>query len=134
MEASTSRTPVARQQTFKRPLSKTDQVLEKIAKKITTDEPKEKYASFADHVAEKLRCMRSEMVAISQKLISEVIFYGETNQLNMSSRIVTDIGVTPPITFNYEVSRSPSAASTSDEPSLQSRSNTIIEAYMDALN
>lgn len=70
--------------------------MDKIAKRIDRQEEtsnmkeKEKYSSFGEHVAEKLRYMPPEMVSITQKLISDVIFYGENRNLNMTSRIVTD--------------------------------------------
>lgn len=136
--ASTSATP--RRESFKRPLSKADQVLDKIAKRIdsSAEKPvlcKEKYMSFGDHVAEKLRCMPPEMVSITQKLISDAIFYDETKQLNMTSRIATDLIMPPrPIYQHYDVSRSPSIASFDDPQSTpHPPSNSIIEAYTDAI-
>ncbi|KAG8171645.1 hypothetical protein JTE90_018738 [Oedothorax gibbosus] len=79
---------------FKRPRSKADHVLEKISKRI--DKPAEKHApklqfsSFGDHVAEKLRSMPPEMTPVCHKLIGDVLFYGEMQNLNMTSRIGTD--------------------------------------------
>ncbi|XP_021922279.1 uncharacterized protein LOC110831041 isoform X2 [Zootermopsis nevadensis] len=78
---------------FKRPKSKADQVLEKIAKRMderrndSQQQITQPYDSFGDYVAEKLRSMPRAMVPISQKLISDVLFYGEMEKLDMSSGI-----------------------------------------------
>ncbi|KAG8176621.1 hypothetical protein JTE90_028603 [Oedothorax gibbosus] len=91
-QASNSTTP--RQCGFKRPRSKADQVLEKNSKRIDqpaeNPAPKLQFSSFGDHVAEKLRSMPPEMTPVFQKLIGDVLFYGEMQSLNMTSRIVTD--------------------------------------------
>lgn len=94
-----SRLTTQLQSGFKRPRSKAEQVLDKISKRI--DQPVEKtapklqFASFGDHVAEKLRSMPPEMIPVCQKLIGDVLFYGEMQHLNMTSRIVTDYSPRP---------------------------------------
>lgn len=68
--------------------------MKKVVKRIDQIEEapnsKELYASFGEHVAEKLRCMPPDMVPICQKLISDAIFYGDTRNLKISARVVTE--------------------------------------------
>ncbi|KAG8198997.1 hypothetical protein JTE90_001796 [Oedothorax gibbosus] len=72
-----------------------NQVLKKVAKhmdqqmaEVPVD--KEKFATFCEYVSEKLCCMPQEMVPICQKLIGDVLFYGETQKLGFSAHVVIE--------------------------------------------
>ncbi|GBM25908.1 hypothetical protein AVEN_94353-1 [Araneus ventricosus] len=85
-------------QRFKRPRqrSKADQVLEKIARKMDQSlekqsDIKQKYDSFGEYVAEKLRCLQPNMAIYCQKIINDAMFLAETGNLNISSKIVTSM-------------------------------------------
>lgn len=91
-DLSTSSTPSC--STAKRTKNQADAVLTKISKKL--DEPKqppprpEKYASFGQHVAERLRSFSPNMANHCEKIISDALYYAELRHLNYTSRIVTD--------------------------------------------
>ncbi|KAG8198998.1 hypothetical protein JTE90_001797 [Oedothorax gibbosus] len=72
-----------------------NQVLKKVAKHMDqqmAEVPvgKEKFATFCEYVSEKLCSMPQEMVPICQKLISDVLFYGETQKLGFSAHVVME--------------------------------------------
>ncbi|GBN54860.1 hypothetical protein AVEN_131061-1 [Araneus ventricosus] len=85
-------------QRFKRPRSKADQVLEKISRRL--DKPlekqravkqKDKHDIFGECVDEKLRSLLPNMADYCQKIITDAIFFAETGNLNISSKIVTPL-------------------------------------------
>ncbi|XP_068081935.1 uncharacterized protein [Anabrus simplex] len=106
---------------FKRPLPRVDQVLEKISKRmdqpVTIPTPTEKtrqpHDAFGEYVAEKMRSISASMTPFCQKLINDAIFNAEMGMLNATSRIVTDEG------------RLPASSSGSQDP--------IMRAYFDAV-
>lgn len=126
------------QNSFKRTRAKADQVLEKIAKRIdnTYDRPaiKEKYVSFGEHVAEKLRHMDQNMVPICQKLISDAIFFGETHNLNVNSRIVTEYAMPQNVTHYPVVPENSSTTQYTTPTNSSSSSNAIVTAFVEAMN
>lgn len=80
---------------FKRPPQKADLVLEKIAKKMDElvqipQNPKKPYDAFGEHIAEKLRSLPQLMIPICEKLINDAIFLAEIEQLNYTSKLVTE--------------------------------------------
>ncbi|XP_066995098.2 nurim homolog [Anabrus simplex] len=105
---------------FKRPLPRVDQVLEKISKQmdqpVTIPTPTEKtwqpHDAFGEYVAENMRSISASMTPFCQKLINDAILYAEMGVLNATSRTVTDEG------------RLPASSSGSQDP--------IIRAYFDA--
>ncbi|CAL1296681.1 unnamed protein product [Larinioides sclopetarius] len=83
-------------QRLKRPrqLSKADEVLEKISRKMDQSIEKQsaikqKHDSFGEYVAEKLRSLEPNMAIYCQKIINDAMFLAETGSLNISSKIVT---------------------------------------------
>lgn len=121
----------------KRTRSRADQVLEKIAKRIDqqSEKPaKEKYCSFGEHVAEKLRHMQPNMVPICQKIISDAIFLGETLSLSNNSRIVTEHVVPQNSTFQTFNENSETTSSSQYTIPQNASSNRIMAAYLEALN
>lgn len=52
--------------------------------------PRLKHSAFGEHVAEKLRSMPQTAVVFCQKLINDAIFMAEIDNLNTTSRIVTN--------------------------------------------
>lgn len=117
---------------FKRPRSKADQVLEKIAKRIdnhtqntsSAEKKKETHDAFGEYVAEKLRSLPKEMACYCQKMINDAIFLAETNTLSVTSRIVND-----PVPVTPAVLQQPALT-----PSTSNSSNPVMEAYLDAVN
>ncbi|GBM25917.1 hypothetical protein AVEN_94361-1 [Araneus ventricosus] len=85
-------------QRFKRPRqrSKADEVLEKIARKMdqsleNQSAIRQKHDSFGEYVAEKLRSLQPNMAIYCQKIINDAMFFAETGNLNISSKIVTSM-------------------------------------------
>ncbi|XP_039299677.1 uncharacterized protein LOC111049534 [Nilaparvata lugens] len=127
--SSRPQTPVSNN--FKRPRTKADQVLDKISKRMDQPPekrlPKEKFSSFGEHVAEKLRYMPPEMVPICQKLISDCIFQGDMKNLNITSRIVTD--------YVNVMSQPSTSQPISSDPSLRGETTQLLHnAFYDAMN
>ncbi|CAF4937828.1 unnamed protein product [Pieris macdunnoughi] len=80
---------------YKRTKNQADAVLTKIAKKLY--EPRQppqkqpqKYESFGQHVAEKMRSLPPNVAIHCEKIINDALYYGALSNLNVTSRIVTD--------------------------------------------
>ncbi|XP_047521445.1 uncharacterized protein LOC125060524 [Pieris napi] len=79
---------------YKRTKNQADAVLNKIAQKL--DEPRQppiqpqKYESFGQHVAEKMRSLPPNVAIHCEKIINDALYYGALRNLNVTSRIVTD--------------------------------------------
>lgn len=121
---------------FKRPRSKADQVLEQISKRIEearVERTKQPHDAFGEYVGEKLRSMPASMVPFCQKIINDALFYAETNNLNVTSRIVTDIIVQPNRDPTY---RPPCDQNhqTSSHPVYQPNPDLVYQAYVDAID
>ncbi|XP_014253997.1 uncharacterized protein LOC106669195 [Cimex lectularius] len=91
--------------TFKRPRSKADQVLEKISKRLDQQQQtsdKKMHDAFGAYVAEKLRSLQKNMECLCQKLINDAIFMAEVGKLNITSKIVTEDMSPPTPTSNTQ--------------------------------
>lgn len=92
---------------IKRPRQKADEVPKKNSKQ--TDQPmqahstylqKQHHDAFGEYIAEKLRSLPPPMIPFCQKIINDAIFGAEVQNLNITSRIVTDL--LPPPAHNLD--------------------------------
>ncbi|CAL1296678.1 unnamed protein product [Larinioides sclopetarius] len=76
--------------------SRAEKVLDKISRKMDLSLEKQlvikrKHDSFGEYLAEKLRSLEPNMAIYCQKIINDAIFLAETDNLNISSKIVTSL-------------------------------------------
>lgn len=75
----------------KRKWNTADELLTELSNRLdSASKSKQKYCSFGEHVAERLRSMPKDMAIYCQKVINDAIFQADFGKLNHTSRIETD--------------------------------------------